>query len=323
MSTHRPHPTSHPEHEHDHGLDHPHDHAHDHAHGHSHLPADKSDRSFAIAFFSNLVFALIELIGGFMTQSLAITADAVHDFGDALSIGLAWGFERYSRKASSQDFNFGYRRFSLFAAMISGVVISSGAIAIAWTAIARFSEPRNPATIGMAGLAILGVIVNGVGAFALKRGKSHSEKMLTWHMVEDLFGWIVVLMGAVIMHFTGWTWVDPLLAIILSGFILWNVLRHLKGTVYLLLQGRPASFRESDFSEAVLKLEGVAGIDSIRVWSLDGYQNVMSLRVHIHSLQDHRKIEQTKTQIREIAGLQEFQASLVTIETCLSDQGHC
>jgi cobalt-zinc-cadmium efflux system protein len=313
-------------------YDHPNKHNHTHADGkscdhpthsghgqHVHLPKDRSDRSFAIAFFSNLIFALIEVVGGILTQSLAITADAVHDFGDALSIGVAWGLERYSRKDSNQDFNFGYRRFSLFAAMISGVVISSGAIGIAWTAIARFSSPRSPVSLGMAGLAVLGILVNAAGAYALARGKSQSERMLTWHMVEDLLGWVVVLIGAIIMYFTGWTWIDPLLAILLSGFILWNVLSNLKETVYLLLQGRPTGFKESDFSNEVLKLSEIATVDSIRVWSLDGSQNVMSLRVHIHALQDHRKIEQIKAHIRELAGQQGVQPNLVTIETCLAE----
>ncbi|CAN5525609.1 cation diffusion facilitator family transporter [soil metagenome] len=256
-----------------------------------------------------------------MTQSLAITADAVHDFGDALSIGIAWGLERYSHKDGNKDFNFGYRRFSLFAAMLSGVVISSGAIGIMWTAIARFSNPRSPVSLGMAGLAILGVVVNGAGALALRRGKSRNEQMLTWHMVEDLMGWIVVLIGAIVMYFTGWTWIDPMLAILLSAFILWNVLKNLKETVYLLLQGRPIGFLEAQFSEAVLKLEGIASVDSIRVWSLDGNQNVMSLRVHIHALQDHRKIEHIKIHIREIAARHDVRPNLVTIETCLADDG--
>ena len=299
-----------------------HDHSHDHAHGpghQHHMPKDKSNRSFAIAFFSNLGFAIIEIIGGILTNSLAITADAVHDLGDALSIGFAWGLENYSKKESNKSFNFGYRRFSLFAALISGVVIASGAVGIAWAAIARFSDPRSPATIGMAGLALLGVVVNGAGAYALGRGHSQNEKMLTWHLLEDLFGWIVVLVGAITMHFTGWTWIDPLLAIGLSGFILWNILKHLRETIFLMLQGRPTNFEEKAFLEKLLKLTGVASADSIRVWSLDGSQNVMSLRIHIHFVQDHEKIERIKTQVREIAQDFGVRPQFVTIETCLVD----
>ncbi len=319
---------------HDHKHDDKHDHAHDHDHhdhdhdhhghshgpgGHSHLPKDRTHRSFAIAFFSNLIFAVIEIVGGILTNSLAITADAVHDLGDAISIGFAWGLETFSRKESNQNFNFGYRRFSLFAALISGLVISGGAIGIAWAAITRFSEDRSPVTLGMAGLALLGIAVNGAGAYALGRGHTQSEKMLTWHLLEDLFGWVIVLVGAITMHFTGWNWIDPLLAIGLSIFILWNVLKNLKETIYLLLQGRPSGFHEHKFRDEVLKLQGIASADSIRVWSLDGNQNVMSLRVHIHSISDHKQIESLKSSVRSIAEKFGVKPRDVTIETCLVD----
>ena len=171
----------------------------------------------------------------------------------------------------------------------------------------------------MAALAILGIVVNGAGAYALGRGESQSEKMLTWHLLEDLFGWVVVLIGAIVMHFTGWTWIDPLLAIGLSIFILWNVLKNLRETIYLMLQGRPANFEEKSFTEKLLGLNGIASADMIRVWSLDGVQNVMSLRVHIHSIQDHSEIERVKSQVRDIANEFGVRPQFVTIETCLVD----
>lgn len=303
------------------GQNHEHGHGdgHSHSHGHHHLPKDNSDRSFAIAFFANLSFAAIEIVGGFLTNSLAITADAVHDLGDALSIGFAWGLERFSKKESDPSFNFGYRRFSLVAALLSGIVISLGAIGIAIAAISRFSQPRNPMTLGMGALAILGILVNGFAALALQRGgKSHNEKMLTWHLLEDLYGWVIVLIGTIVMHFTGWTWIDPLLAILLTVFILWNVLRSLKETLFLLLQGKPSGFHSAKFSSEVIALESVAAVDTVRVWSLDGVQNVLSLRIHVHSLQDHLKIEHIKRQIREIASRHTVLPQHVTIETCLA-----
>lgn len=231
---------------------------------------------------------------------------------------MAWGLERFSKRRGDAAFNFGYRRFSLFAALLSGLVISGGAIGIAIAAVQRFADPRNPVTSGMAALALLGIVVNAAGAYALRRGKSHNEKMLTWHLLEDLFGWIVVLIGAIVMHYTGWTWIDPLLAIGLSAFILWNVLKGLKETLYLLLQGRPTAFREDQFSGEVLKLDGIARTDSIRVWSLDGNQNVLSLRVHVHALHDHQRIEALKARIRRIASHYGVRPDDVTIETCLA-----
>jgi len=293
-----------------------------HDHNKDHRP---SDRSFAIAFFANLIFAVVELVGGIFTQSLAITADAVHDFGDSLAIGFAWGLERFSKKSSNENFHFGHRRFSLLGALFSGLIISGGAIAIAVTAILRFWEPRSPVSLGMAGLAIFGIIVNGVGATALGAGKhahhNYNQEMMKWHLLEDMFGWIVVLVGAIIIHFTNWTWIDPLLAIGLSIFILWNVGKNLKATLYLLLQGRPKTFIESAFRDSVSKIDGVLEITSVQVWSLDGSSHVMCLKLKVDPSHFGKSgtletslVETLKTSIRTMASAYSVAPDNLTIE---------
>lgn len=277
-----------------------------------------------MAFFLNLGFALIELVGGYLTQSLAITADAVHDFGDALSIGCAWGLEILSRRARDDSFHFGYRRFSLFAALLSGVVIATGSLGIAWKAAARIydlyqptgSVAQSPVALGMIALAILGVLVNGGAAWNLRKGATQSEKILSWHLLEDLFGWVIVLVGAVVLHFTQWSWIDPLLAIGLSFFVLWNVSIHLKETIYLLLQGRPKDFSSQAFIDEVLAVPGIGSIDRIKAWSLDGERTVISARIHLHSTEDRFDIETLKGKVRHIAE-HHFGATDITLETCL------
>lgn len=266
----------------------------------------------------------MELAGGYFTQSLAITADAVHDFGDALSIGCAWGLEVLSRRDRDDSFHFGYRRFSLFAALLSGVVITAGSLGIAWKATARVydlyqpsgSSAPAPVALGMVALAILGVLVNGGAAWNLRKGATQSEKVLSWHLLEDLFGWVIVLVGAIVLHFTGWTWIDPLLAIGLSLFVLWNVSRHLKDTVYLLLQGRPKDFSSQAFIEEVLAVPGIGSIDRIKAWSLDGERTVISARIHLHSTDNKSDIETLKGRVRHIAE-HHFGATDITLETCL------
>lgn len=309
-------------HTHKHDHDHDHDHNHDHGHGHQHvhLPKDRSNRSFAIAFFANLFFAIIELIGGLLAQSYAITADAVHDFGDSLSIGIAWWLENFSRRGRTESFNFGYRRFSLLAALISGVVISVGALGVLISSILSFSSPREPVTWGMALLAVLGIFVNGGASLALNRGKdaSQNEKVLSWHLLEDLLGWVVVLIGAGVIHLTKWNWIDPLLAILLSLYILWNILKSLRETVYLLLQGRPMSFSEEDFKREALANKQIDSIDSIHVWSLDGVKAVMSFRIHLHSLDDRQQVETVKAKLRHLALHHGVDSENITIETCLA-----
>ncbi|MBK7893096.1 MAG: cation transporter, partial [Bdellovibrionales bacterium] len=271
-----------------------------------------------------LGFALVELAGGYLTQSLAITADAIHDFGDALSIGCAWGLEILSRRARDDSFHFGYRRFSLFAALLSGIVITAGSLGIAWKAAVRVYDLYQPSgaiipppvALGMIALAILGVLVNGGAAWNLRKGATQSEKVLSWHLLEDLFGWVIVLVGAIVLHFTGWTWIDPLLAIGLSLFVLWNVSRHLKDTIYLLLQGRPKDFSSQAFVEEVLAVPGIGSIDRIKAWSLDGVRTVISARIHLHSTENKSDIETLKGRVRHIAE-HHFGATDITLETCL------
>lgn len=266
----------------------------------------------------------MELAGGYFTQSLAITADAVHDFGDALSIGCAWGLEVLSRRDRDDSFHFGYRRFSLFAALLSGVVITAGSLGIAWKATARVydlyqpsgSSAPAPVALGMVALAILGVLVNGGAAWNLRKGATQSEKVLSWHLLEDLFGWVIVLVGAIVLHFTGWIWIDPLLAIGLSLFVLWNVFRHLKDTVYLLLQGRPKDFSSQAFIDEVLAVPGIGSIDRVKAWSLDGERTVISARIHLHSTDNKSDIETLKGRVRHIAE-HHFGATDITLETCL------
>jgi cobalt-zinc-cadmium efflux system protein len=277
-----------------------------------------------LAFFLNLSFSLIELVGGLWIGSLAIVADSVHDFGDSISLGLAWVLERLANRRKDQQFNFGYRRFSLLSALISGVIITAGSVVIVSECLRRFTQAivtegysaQAPASGPMIGLAILGLAVNGLAAWRLSKGATQNEKVLTWHLIEDMAGWGIVLIGAIVIALTGWWWIDPLLAFGLALFVAFNVLRHLKDTAYLFLQGRPTNFDESSFLKEALAVEGVEKIDHLAVWSLDGETSVLSARVHLHSVREPHLIEVVKTKIKQAARKQNAQA---TIETCLSE----
>jgi cobalt-zinc-cadmium efflux system protein len=301
--------------DHDHGPSHGNGHGHGHAHGHHHHGAVKNIK---IAFFLNLSFSLIELVGGLYIGSLAIVADAVHDFGDSISLGGAWFLERFANKTKDRKFNFGYRRFSLLSALISGVVISVGSLLIAIESLRRFSQPEAPAAMGMIYLALVGLAVNGFAAWNMSRGNTQNEKVLTWHLLEDVLGWAAVLVGGVIIRFTGWTWVDPLLAIVLSLLVMFNVLRYLKETLYLFLQGTPANFNAEKFLKEARSVSGVDRVDHLAVWSLDGEKSVLSARLHLHNVEDREAIERVKTEVRAFAAAQ---GATATLETCLSADG--
>ena len=206
---------------------------HQHKHSHHH---DASEKRIATAFFLNVGFTIIEFIGGVLTNSTAIMADAVHDLGDSLSIGSAWLLNRLGRKSADKEFTYGYRRLSLFGALINGLVLIAGSLWVLSEAIPRLAEPLMPVTEGMIALGILGVTVNGFAAYRLSKGTTLNERILNWHLLEDVLGWVAVLVVAIVLQFFDWPILDPLLSVAFTLFILFNVLRNLWATGKLFFQ---------------------------------------------------------------------------------------
>lgn len=287
-----------------------------HHHHHHHTP-DGSARNIGLAFWLNLGFAAIELVGGLYTQSLAILSDALHDFGDALSLGLSYLLQKKSAQGPSENFSYGLRRLSLLSAFISGVVISVGAVFIFIEAVTGFNEPREPNGLGMMGLAVFGIAVNGFAAWRLGTGETHNEQVLKWHLIEDVLGWVAVLVGSFFVWAYGWNWLDPLLAIGISIFVLFNVLRSLSQTLNLFLQANPNPDGLKAFRSQVASLAGVIETHDVHFWSLDGVRHILSLHLVLNDLS---KAEELKEKVRQISRI--LGDCHVTIEV-ESDQEHC
>lgn len=270
-----------------------------HHHHHHHTP-DSSTKNIGVAFWLNLSFALIELVGGVWTQSLAVISDALHDFGDALSLGIGYFLQRKSSEGPSENYSYGKRRFSLLSAFVSGLVISVGAVYILIESITGFNEPREPHGLGMMGLAIFGIAMNGFAAWKLGHGHTHNEKVLTWHLLEDVLSWVAVLIGSVLIYLFQWVWLDPLLAMGISIFVLYNVARHLAQTVNLFLQGNPNPEGLRAFRAQVDLLDVVEEIHDVHFWSLDGVRHILSLHA---VLKDLNRAEEVKEQIRVLSKL--------------------
>lgn len=282
-----------------------------HSHSHSH-PTSASSARIAWAFFLNLGFSIIEFVGGYLTNSTAIMADAVHDLGDSLSIGLAWVLERVSRRAADSTFTYGYQRFSLFGALINAVILIAGSLWILSEAIPRLFEPVMPVAEGMVGLAILGVVVNGYAAFRLAEGTSLNERMLNWHLLEDVMGWAAVLVVALILLFVEWPILDPLLSIGFTVFILANVLKMLRETLRIFAQSAPDQALAEGVEQALLSMADIASIHDLRLWSLDGEHHVMSVHVLMHRAMDSREQVTLKAAISTV--LQPFELAHTTVE---------
>src|SRR5690606_37745461 len=206
----------------------------------------------SLAFFLNLFFAIIELIGGILTNSTAIIADAFHDFMDAVAIGMAVYMDRFSRKPKSSSYSYGYRRFSLLSAIIMSVILLVGAVFMVVQAIQSFNTVKEVNSVGMFGLAVLGITINGFAFLKIKKGgkathhHAHSHHLhgtadanttaVMLHLLEDVLGWIAVLIGAIIIYFTDWYWIDGLLTIGIALFIGFNAIKNLWNTFKILLQ---------------------------------------------------------------------------------------
>jgi cobalt-zinc-cadmium efflux system protein len=181
------------------------------------------EKRVRFAAFLNVAFTLLELVGGLWTNSLAILSDALHDFGDSLALFVSWLFEREAKRLPDTNRTFGYQRLSLFSALFSASILVGGSIVITLQALPRFFNPELVNAFGMIGIAIIGIIFNSAGFFLLKKGQSLNEKVLSWHLLEDVLGWVSILFGGVIIYFWKFYLLDPILTVGLTAFILYNV----------------------------------------------------------------------------------------------------
>ena len=278
---------------------------------HNHHHGGNSDR-ITIAFFLNLLFTVIEFIGGLLTNSTAIMADAVHDLGDTLSIGFAWVLSKLSDKHPDEVFTYGYYRFSLLGALINGVVLVVGSIWVLSQAIPRLASPEMPHAQGMFWLAILGVMVNGFAAWKLSAGKTLNERVLNWHLLEDVLGWLAVLIISVTLFFFEWPILDPILSIAFTMFILINVLRSIVQTVKIFLQSTPDQEMLSQINMKLRSIDNVREIHHLHLWTLDGEHHVLT--AHLKIGQAISAMEQNKLKENINEHLSEFSLAHTTIE---------
>lgn len=260
---------------HDHSSHAPHS-PHSHTHGHG-----DEDRAIGMAFWLNFTFTIIEFVGGLMVNSVAILSDAVHDLGDTLAIGMGWVLGKVSRKQADQRFSYGYQRLSVLAALLNALVLIAGSIFVISEAIPRLWAPEMPNATGMLALAILGVTVNGIGAWRLLRQSSLNASVIRWHLLEDVLGWVAVLVVSLVLMVWEIPILDPILSIGFTLFILFNVARNVWASLKVFLQAVPGEIDTEALVAALQAPEAVAEVHHVHVWSLDGQQHVFSAHIKL------------------------------------------
>lgn len=268
-------------------------------HAHPHHSVHEDVKNIKVAFFLNFSFTLIEFVGGLLTNSVAILSDAVHDLGDSFSLGLSWYFQRVSKRPSTKEYTYGFKRFSLLGAVVNSVVLLAGSVVILMRAIPRLFNPEQPDVKGMLLLALLGVAVNGLAVLRLRRGSSLNERVVSLHLLEDVLGWVAVLVGAGVMYFVDAPIIDPLLSVGISLYILYNVYRNIRQSMQIILQGSPAAVDMDEVQRAIVKMDGVRSLHDLHAWSVDGQYNVLTIHVVLQKEQTMAELGLLKAAIRD------------------------
>lgn len=256
--------------------DHLHPHHEHHFHGHHHHGDLKN---IGVAFLLNFSFTIIEIIGGILTNSVAILSDALHDLGDSLSLGLAWYFQKISDKGRDETYSYGYKRFSVLGALITSTILMLGSVVIIYSAIMRLQAPEETHALGMIGFALLGILVNGAAVLRLKNSGSLNARVVMLHLMEDVLGWVAVLIGSLGIYFFEWYILDPILSLAIAAYILFNVYKSLKQSLNILLQAIPPQIDLVKVQKSLEEHEVVVDVHDTHIWSLDGEYTILSTHV--------------------------------------------
>ncbi|MBE6661951.1 MAG: cation transporter [Ruminococcaceae bacterium] len=275
----------------------------------------KTEKNILIAFVLNFAFSVFEFFGGIFTGSVAILSDAVHDIGDAASIGVSYFLEKKSKKQPDETYTYGYARYSVIGSVLTTLILLFGSAVVVYNAVNRIFAPVEIDYNGMVVFAIVGVLVNFGAAFFTREGGSLNQRAVNLHMLEDVLGWGVVLIGAILMRFTDLALIDPLLSIGVALFIFINALRNLKEALDLFLEKAPHDVDVAEIRAYLTEIEGVLDAHHIHIWSMDGRHNYATMHIVTNA-----EAHEIKEKIRE--ELAEHGIGHVTLE--LETEGeHC
>lgn len=252
----------------------------------------KAGENLAFVFFMNLAFNIIVIAGGLATNSMAILADCIHDMSDTISIALAWFLEHIAQRDSTDKYSYGYQRFSILGAVIMSVFVIIMAFVILSEAIPRLFHPEGVDAGGMLVVAIVGIVFKSISVYRLHDGETFNEKAILFHQLGDVFEWVAILiLSLILMFWDGAPYLDPFVSIGIALWLIFNLGRNLYKSVEVLLQKTPDNFDVDEFKTQILVIEGVNAIDDFHIWSLDGIDSVMTLKVDVDFGKNVEKIK--------------------------------
>lgn len=277
----------------------------------------KSSRNMTIAFLLNFSFAIIEFIFGLLFHSSAVLADAIHDTGDALAIGLSTFFEKISTRKEDRNYTLGYKRYSLLGALLTSVILLVGSTLVIVENVPQLFAPEKVNYDGMLILGIVAIVVNTAASRVVSHGHSHNESILSLHFLEDILGWLAVILVSLILRFTDWYFLDPLLSLIIAGFILSKALPKFWKNIQIFLDHVPSDVDLSQLYQEIAALENVRAITQLNVWTTDGLEKYAMLHI---CLENPNLLAETQASLRQ--KLLAYGIAKVTIQTDESLQEH-
>lgn len=253
-----------------------------------------------LAFFLNLGFSIFEFIGGLLTNSVSIFSDAIHDFGDSLSIGVSYLLENLSGKERDEVYTYGYKRYSVFGAFITSTILIISSLVVLFNAFLRILHPVEIHFVGMFLFSVFGIAINGYAAIKTSHNVNLNEKSVNLHMLEDVLGWIAVLIGSLLIKITGWNIIDPILSIIISVFIGYKAIKNVVDILNVLLEKVPSSIHIEEIKGSILGVDKIKGVHHVHVWSMDGKEIFLTMHVLVDKSVTKKNYESVKNSIKDI-----------------------
>ena len=285
------------------------------AHDHMHLHSEGAGKNILSAFFINLTFTIISIIGGWLTNSMAIISDSIHDLGCTVSIALAWVFERIAGHKPTSRFTFGYRRFTLLGAFVNAFILLGGSSIVLYESIGRLAHPEEIDAEGMLWFALLAILFKGFAAWRTWRGSSVNQRMVSLHLLGDCLGWVAVLVASAVMMFVELPLLDPILSVCISLYILYNVVHNLIVAFRIVLEGVPSDIDYNALKAEVTILPGIDTINVLHVWSLDNEHHTAEAVLTTH-LATWDEVETLKESFRQVLTRHGIEQSIIEVQQC-------
>ena len=284
---------------------------------------NKETKNMKLAFLLNFFFAILEFIGGLYTNSISIMSDALHDLGDSIAIGTGIFFKSISLKKPNKKYTYGYGRYSIIGALINLIILSVGSILIIINSIPRLFEVEAVNHSGMLIFAILGILVNLIGAIKTSHSHDISEKVINLHLLEDLFGWFLVLITSIVIGIWEMYILDPILSLILATFIIVNVIKNLINIMNIILEKIPTNIDVDKIKKEVLAIDGVIDIHHIHIWTIEGNYNYLTAHIYIDKNITREEEEMLKKEIKHQLLHLNINHSTLEFETDICKEKEC